>query len=241
MKICAIDLETTGLPDENPDVVITEVGYVVWETEINRTAFSQSFLVNSLKENEQISEEITQLTGITTEVVREYGIPRHQMITVLNKTFAMVDCVMARNAEFDHGMLKTEYKRDGQIFPTKPWICTKSDIDYPDWVRGRSQSHVAADYGFINPFPHTAMGDVMTMIKINQLGGFDLDKVFYHAKSPMVTLQAKVEKPWIDKGVSTDKAKKAGFTFDSETKMWIKKIRESRLPEMKWEFGVEPI
>lgn len=241
MKVFAIDLETTGLPDENPDVVVTEIGYALWDTEMKRLIRSHSFLVNSLAEDEQVPEHITRLTGIDTKMVHTYGVSRYVLLDTVSNQLDWCDCVMARNAQFDQRMMAIEYGRDDQTMLPKPWICTKADIDYPDWVIGKTQSHIAADHGFLNPFPHQAIGDVLTMLRINELGGYSLEVAAQHAMSPMITLEAVVKKPWTDDGVSTGHAKKAGFTFDSPTKKWTREIRESRAQDMEWPFEVRRI
>src|SRR5208282_4762391 len=63
----------------------------------------------------------------------------------------------------------------------------KADLEVPERNSTRL-TYMAADHAFLNPFPHRAMFDVMTMLKI--LDNYDIGKVMELAKSPTVTVKA---------------------------------------------------
>jgi DNA polymerase-3 subunit epsilon len=122
---------------------------------------------------------------------------------------------------FDRQVLKAwaeKYGLDWQ--PDKLWIDTKTDIEIPSRNSTRLV-YLAADHGFLNPFPHRAMFDVMTMMTI--LSRYDLDKVIEVAKSPTLTLRAMVS--YDDREL----AKARGYHWQSETKQWTMNVKECNL------------
>ena len=50
-------------------------------------------------------------------------------------------------------------------------------------IKTRSLPYLAADHGFLNPFPHRALFDVMTMIQI--AGMYDINEILKYADSPI--------------------------------------------------------
>lgn len=226
MKILAIDLETTGLPD-NEEATVTEVSYALWDTEMCRLVNSRSYMIDITLRDLSVPEEITKLTGITTEMLKQHGVKHSFMIEDLLHQMNTCDALMARNAEFDKGFVAREMKTAGAEMPDKPWICTKNDVEYPDHVTGRSQSHIAADHGFVNPFPHWAIGDVLTMLRIHQVGDYGWETPLAMAKSPLVRVVANVS---FDR---KDEAKDLGFGWEPKAKKWFKDIRELKLEAEK--------
>lgn len=232
MKILAIDCESTGLL-EDPSCKATEVAWAVWDTDLDRMISSRSYTVNSLKEGEEISKEITELTGITTQQVRDHGVSAATMCEDVGKQMLMADYVMARNAPFDKGLLFLEFNRLEMNFPPTPWICTKMDVEYPEYVKGRTQSHIAADHGFVNPFPHWAMGDVLTMLRIHQVGKYGWGRVCELAASPMIRVTANVEYQ------ERELAKDVGFNWNPQRKIWFKDIKKLKFEEERSEYKFE--
>lgn len=116
-KIIIFDTETTGLLQ--PAVVelskqpkIIELGCIVIEDGKETSRYSQ--LVNP---EEQISAEITKITGITNEMLEGKPFFR-QVLADLEEVFAGADELVCHNAPFDVGMLKNELLRcAGTGFP----------------------------------------------------------------------------------------------------------------------------
>src|SRR5690606_9794451 len=116
---------------------------------------------------------------------------------------------------------KHEYSYDS----AKPWIDTKCDI--PQKGKSSSLVYMAADHGFVNPFPHRALHDVFTMLKL--AGHYDLDEALQLARSPYITLVAEVS--FDDR----DKAKSAGFHWDPKRKLWTQRVRAKKAESMKFQ------
>lgn len=101
------DLETTGLSPETER--ITEIGAVKIRDGLIVDKFSQ--LVNPEKE---ISEEITQLTGITNEMVGD--MPTIDRVLPQFKKFCGSAALVAHNAKFDTSFIYANARRTGLYF-----------------------------------------------------------------------------------------------------------------------------
>jgi DNA polymerase-3 subunit epsilon len=96
----------------------------------------------------------------------------------------------------------------------KTWIDTR--LDTPEPMKGTLVC-LAAQKGFLNPFPHQALSDVLTMLRI--LDGYDFNAVIERARIPNVTIRMDV--PFESK----DHAKELGYYWRPETKQWLKAIK----------------
>ena len=120
IKICIIDLETTGLSYSDDEIL--EIGMRV--VAANKGNYQDAKAVEVYESyndtNIEISSEITQLTGITKEMVKGKAINWTQVLNVLS----ISDIVVAHNASFDRHFL--EKNIDFQ----NVWACSKADIDW---------------------------------------------------------------------------------------------------------------
>jgi DNA polymerase-3 subunit epsilon len=142
---------------------------------------------------------------------------------------------VAHNAPFDRGFLLAELDRHQIAAPVLrglPWIDTLHDIPFATQPDSKKLKYLASDHGFINPFAHRAVFDVLTMLRV--LSEYDLSTVVGRAQTPDIIIRAVVPHPKRDGGLGKDKAKLAGFRWqDVDGKqyplMWVKKIKESEL------------
>jgi len=223
MIILGVDTETTGLDFENDR--ITELGWCLWDTERKYPLVMQNDLIKD--HGMQISPAITELTGITNEMTEAYGITLLTSLRVMHHYSYHADIMVAHNAKFDRGMIEAAMKRlDLEISP-KPWVCTNTDIPYPKHIQTRKLTHLCGEHGFLNPFPHRALTDVLSMLQMTS--GYDWKEILEVCKSPLIVLEAQCQKPWQDDAPDgkkdTDRAKALGFWFDFGTKKWMKNLR----------------
>jgi DNA polymerase III subunit epsilon len=111
-----------------------------------------------------------------------------------------------------------------------PVIDTLTDIPFASEPDSRKLKYLAGDHGFLNPFAHRAVFDVLTMLKV--LSHYPIDKVLEYAKAPMITIRAVVDFN------NKDKAKARRFSWEkigdkTYPKMWVKRIKEFQLEEEK--------
>lgn len=227
-----MDTETNGFLD-NPESVVTEIACALVDFDEKRVVENSSVLFNA-GEHVVIPKEITDLTGITRRHLTEFGHDKDHCQMFIDYWFNLGDAVMARNGvEFDSKILARSFKLPENMIMIDDML----DIDYPSWVKGRTLSYIAADHGFLNPFPHSAMGDVLTLAFVMLKGGYDMNAAFESAKTPVVEVKADVS--FYEK----DLAKSAGFSFNSDLKIWTKKMRQFKyekcVREKLWKFQTQ--
>lgn len=226
-----VDFETTGLNTQTEYII--EVGAVLWETERQVPLELYSSLV---KINKPLVYEITEITGILNEDLLNYGVAPRFVFLKLLTMLTDVEYIVAHNGNnFDKPILEVELKRHEMVLPNIPWIDTMLDIPYPSLIATRKLSHLAAEHGFLNPFAHRSLSDVLTMLKV--LSYYDVNKVICMSREPNVTLIADVRKPWLDLrpegNKEIDLARARGYKFNGGTKQWQKTVKESNADEEK--------
>ena len=223
-RILGLDVETTGL--ESGTNRIIEVGCCLWDWE-NKIPLA---LYSSLVIPEQdIPEEITALTGITKEHINEFGWPEVKVLEDVGEILAKADYVMAHNAPFDKGFVDAAVHRQGMNPIDKPWIDSRMDIVFPKDVSTRHLNYLAAEAGFINPWKHRALFDVMTMLKL--ASAYDLDAIIARSQEPIVYVQAIVS---FDE---KELAKARGYRWHAPSKTWWREFKASDYEADKLECG----
>jgi DNA polymerase-3 subunit epsilon len=220
MEVLGIDVETTGL-DFATDR-ITEISAVLWDTE---RKIPLKFYSTLVKEDDRPKINDSEVvTIITDEMIEKYGVRPTTVLAPLTFLFQKVDVIVAHNGnKFDRPMLEMFYKGYDCTFPTNVWIDTMTDIKYPQHCISRNLLYLAAFHGFVNPFPHRSLFDVVTMLKV--LSFYDIQDILDRAQSPIVSLKAAVS--YEDK----DLAKAAGFKWDPDLKIWYMELKECDITE----------
>jgi len=221
MKILGIDFETTGLDPLKDEII--EVGAVLWDTERSMPLQICSEIV---KGEIKISKEIEELTKISNYDRENYGVSQSKLAVILADFIYDCDYIIAHNAKFDKSFLDAFINniqgKSGDLLDIafsnfeKPWIDSMLDIDYA-FSNSKKLGYLAADHGFINPFAHRAVFDVLTMLKLASM--YDWNETIENAKQPKIEVVANVSFE------NKDAAKKLGFHW--ENRLWVKMIRES--------------
>ena len=228
MKLLGIDLETTGLDTQKDEV--TEIGYVLVDTEVSKPLLCVSDLVDS---GVDVPDEITEITHITTDMLREYGRSPSDVLSRLVSYMNEVDYIVAHNGNFFDKPFLYRWSCDHEVeIPDKPWLDTRDDVPYPKHYRYRNLTYLAAEHGFINPFPHAALFDAMAMMKV--LSHYDINEVIKRFKTPWVVIRADVSFE------RKDEAKKLGYQWQKAgdktyTKCWVKRVKEFELEQERQE------
>jgi len=232
MKLLFLDLETTGL-NFAEGARLLELSYVLMETPLFKTppVIVQEFCAV----DGEVPENITELTGITTQFAVDHGEKADGVLRRLKDfvEFHKPDAVVAHNGEnFDKPFLMLEAKNHAvelQNIFSLPWIDTGADIP-EDRFPTSKLSYMAAECGFLNPFPHSAVFDCLTTAKV--LAHCDLELVLKRAKEPFVTARAMVS---FEK---KDEAKKLRFRWQEAgnkvyEKAWVKRVKQSDFETLK--------
>lgn len=223
MYLLAIDTETTGL-DVTKDNII-ELGYAIYHIDNPAPLVMRNSLIYIKSE---IPEIITEITGITQAMLEKAGERAFDVFTKLLKDISDYDIkwFIGQNIlEFDSPILYNNLLREGLTFPKLNMIDTKTDIKWSVPTKSNKLSYLAADHGFINPFPHRALTDAMTCAVL--LYKYDIYKILEISVTSMLEIRADVNYD------SRELAKTLGYYWDGERKIWVKKIREFYLNEEK--------
>ena len=206
----SFDLETTGLNviEDRP----IEVGGILYSTAQKKCLESQGFLV---KTDKPITAEITKITGIFQAAVDKFGYESSDALDTVIDMMNQSDAVIGQNViRFDKRVLENWAARENKKLPEKLWIDTRTDLLLTE---GKHLGYMAADNHFLNLFPHSALSDCQTVLKL--LEKEDIDKVIERAKSPTVILIAHHRRE------QNDLAKKAKFRWSPDYRIWWKGVK----------------
>lgn len=152
-----LDVETTGL-DVRKDEII-ELAMVPFTYTLDGDVVGVHEAFHSYREpGVPIPSEITELTGITDDMVRGHAIDDDALQTFL----APAALVIAHNAAFDRRFVE----RLSSIFERKAWACSMSQIPWSEeGVRGSKLAYLAAAFGFFFD-EHRATTDCQAAVEI---------------------------------------------------------------------------
>lgn len=212
MILLSLDFETTGLSPETDRVI--EVGAVLYSTGLDQALETAGYLVNPEME---VSKEITKITGITNPMVKKFGLESKHALEKLLAMVEVADAFIGQNIlRFDLPFLQNWCTREKQTLPVRLCIDTRTDLP---GVESKHLGYMAADAGFLNPFPHRAVSDCMTVLKLVSM--HNIDDVVVLAKQPTVVLlaQTSIEERHLCK------ARK--YSWNPDLKIWWKAMKQS--------------
>jgi DNA polymerase-3 subunit epsilon len=226
---------------------VTEIGAVLWDWSLAQPVRIISELINE-PDHLSITDEVQQLTGITDEMLDRWGRKGAELTAVLEnlaKLIERADYLMAHNAKgYDLPMLRALFARHKVAMPQKLWIDTLTDIEFPSRIQGKSLALLEHSHGFINPFPHRAVTDVLAMLKI--ASNYDLTRMVKLASSPVVKIVASLKAPnWRNKedvdafNRIKHRVSKARFKWDTDSRVWFKDVHKILIDEGKLDYEFE--
>lgn len=218
MLVLGFDTETTGLDTAKEHII--EIGAVLWDTEKGKPVDMMNRLIR-IADGIKLEHKITELTGIVLEDLTNYGVAFNiialQFIAMVNQAEAIV----AHNGNlFDKPIMISNCERhnvNSEPIAKKLWVDTTCDIEFPPEIMTRKLTHLAAEHGFLNPFAHRAIFDVLTMMKIAQR--YDWQQIIRYAKTPSVELIANTNFQ------QKELAKKLNYRWNGEKKIWTKSVK----------------
>lgn len=211
--LLGIDIETTGLdgPEANP---IIEVGLVLWDTSLGLIECASNLV--SLPSGHVVPPKIEALTGITNEALFKYGENVRRLLRDYSNW--KIDFIVAHNAEYEQS-----YCQDEEMLWLNevPWIDTMIHIPYGEMMGSGNLLTIAQMHGLHNPFPHRAMFDALTMMRV--LERYDIEEVIARSKAEWLHLMLKFE--YDDSGYMQEKARELGYKWHPKPiKQWRQKL-----------------
>jgi len=243
MLVLGLDLETTTYDQEI--LRVTEVGAVLYDTDLKCPIEVQADLVYEPDIPLPMDKFVVGLTGITDDMITTYGKAPEDVLKTFSKLYNRAEYVVGHNGnEFDRPAMKNfigRYQNNRELaglkFEPKHWIDTMLDLPYSEYITTRKLQDLTGRHGFLNPFPHRAFTDVLSMLRI--MSEYDFDEVLKISKSPELVFYACVDYH------AREVAKAARFRWDSETRLWTYKIKkhfvdaEKRANGTLWDFPVK--
>jgi len=158
LKICFIDLETTGV-DKFSNEIIEVAMKLVSVDENTGNIIDVIDEYDSLQEpNSKITKIITEITGITNEMVEGKSIDWNIVNNIVNNS----DMMVAHNASFDRGF----FDLVSDLSKEKIWCCSVNDINWSDLgFSNKKQELLCIWHGFYYS-SHRAMNDVNALIHL---------------------------------------------------------------------------
>ncbi len=207
MKVIAIvDTETSGLDPKKDELL--EFAVAFWSVEHCSLIDATSVLVHASSNNAEA------VNRIPLDMARRWGADRAFVDNSVCPALASdVDAIVAHNADFDRQWLPE--------LADKPWICTANDITWPSPSTSRSLTAIALAHGVGVVDAHRALADVMTIVRLFEAvhaRGHSVRAMLEAGLRPKATFRALVS--YDDR----EKAKAAGFYWDSKGRSWLRKM-----------------
>jgi DNA polymerase III alpha subunit (gram-positive type) len=214
--VLGLDLETDSV--ENDTALIVEMGLVLWDTDTKKILRAESFLVDT----PEIPPEVTKIHGITAEETQRHGIGTMEAMQKFDSYLSQCSYIVAHNGtNFDRMIMERYYEKLNFEKLKANWIDTMTDIPFPEEIKVKRLTYLAAEHGFINPFPHRALFDVMTMLKV--MSGYNFEEIIAYSKQPMVRLVADIRYE------RKEEAKARSYKWDAEKREWYKEMKLFRV------------
>jgi DNA polymerase III epsilon subunit-like protein len=231
MRVLGLDIESTGLDPKNDHV--TELAWVVKDVGDPKPLVLRSYFIlpplGMWDSTDYIKPTVEKLTKIKMSHLLT-GLPFPAVFGELARDAEKhnVDYIVAQNGNlFDKPFLERKAAENSmgdacRVFDM-PWLDTSTDVVYPDDCRYTNLTYLAAYHGFVSPFPHAALFDVMTMLRV--LEHYDVAEVAKRAASPWLVVKADVN---YDNRQLAKERRYSWETVADKTfpKSWVKRIKE---------------
>ena len=228
MKMVILDTETTGLSHAKDRIIELAMLRVDVDT-LTGLPVGDVQIYDGLEDPGQpISQEVSQITGISDEMVRGQALDMARVDALL----ADADLVVAHNAGFDRPFC--EARCPG--FAALPWACTFADIDWKKEGRGSAKlEHLALHQGLFYE-AHRAEVDCHALLAVLMAplisdGKTGLARLADAVASPSFRLLA-TQAPFDAKDVLKARA----YRWDAEKRVWHTRLKdEAQLAaELEW-------
>lgn len=210
-----LDVETTGLNPTNDRII--EIGIIefgVLEDGQIQVLGCYGGLEDPLVPLDPV---ITKLTGLSAEILRGRCIDWELVECMLRRSSVIV----AHNAAFDRSFIWSKKELHGF---RGHWACSMRHIDWlSKGFSSQKLTYLAADHGFLNPFPHRAIFDCATTLRLVTPY---MQELITHSYEPQIQIWAQGA-PFETK----DCLRLRGYRWDQDRRVWGKLLLQDQLVE----------
>lgn len=224
MGICLLlDIETTGLDHKKDEIIEIAIRKWIYHKR-------EHYLIRPLEEysalnepvNNEISDVITELTGITKDDVLGKKIDWE----IVSKMMKESDFIMAHNADFDRPMIES-VSQICALSASKIWTCSYKQVDWAKLGFLSSKQELLSIFHGFHYSGHRALTDIDALANILLQGDY-LKAILADAKTSQVKVDC-IQAPFESKDI----LKNEGFSWNPSGKFWGKLVSEVDLDEMK--------
>ncbi|MAJ44636.1 MAG: DNA polymerase III subunit epsilon [Candidatus Marinimicrobia bacterium] len=226
IHICFIDVETTGANRENDKIIEIALKLVKVDKQSGNIISFESLYESFQDPQENITNEITKITGITDEMIKGHEINWDKVQLIFEKS----DIILAHNAGFDRSFVD----RYLPLSKNKIWACSINDIDWLERDFTKQGLEILCFWHGFYYDSHRALNDVDALIHL-------LCHNSYKINNPLSELIENSKIPYY-KMIARDSAfemkdilKSNNYWWDGKNRYWWKRIDHSEIEsEKKW-------
>jgi len=227
VRVCFVDLETTGLDFASDEII--EIGIkTIAVNRLDYSDFKEIKAYESYQDTEiDIIPEITQLTGITKEMVAGHSIDWAEVLEILS----ISDVVVAHNASFDRAFLEKNIEFENI------WACSKDDINWKERGFLNTKLELLSIWHGFYYDSHRAMNDVNATIHLLLHPSYEnyppLEELVENSRKQQHLIINKF--PYNESFIKMLK-KRGGYRYNSSDRSWRILIKDSKLldTEVDW-------
>jgi DNA polymerase-3 subunit epsilon len=175
-----VDVETTGLDSARDEIIELAMAPFTYGLDGEVYAVGEAFQ-RLCEPSRPIPAEITAITGIDDAMVAGHVIDAAEVSAFA----APAALVIAHNAAFDRKFIE----RGWEVFNTKPWACSMSQVDWSaEGFEGSKLSYLAAGAGFFyerHRATHDCLAGIALLAKRYASGRTGLSQLLDQARKPI--------------------------------------------------------
>ena len=227
IKVCFVDLETTGLDFVGDEII--EIG--IKTIAVNKSDYSDFKAIKAYESYQdteiEISSEITQLTGISKDMIEGHSIEWEKVEDILG----ISDIVVAHNASFDRAFLEKNIDFENV------WTCSKNDVNWKERGFFNTKLELLSIWHGFYYDSHRAMNDVNATIHLLLHPSYkDFSPLEELVENSQKTHQLIINKfPYNESFIKMLK-KRGGYRYNSSDRSWRILIKDSDVldQEVDW-------
>lgn len=220
IKLALVDLETTGFVAGLHEIIEAGIVQVGYSPSIRKITTVYEIFSQFEQPANQISEEITAITGITNEMVEGHTIDDAHAARLINSSAMLI----AHNAAFDRSHWDLRFKG----MADRVWACSIKDIDwYQLGFESAKLEYLLLKNGYFYS-GHRAATDCLAMVQLFNTVPNALHELLQRAKTTSVKI--------IGKGIKysdRETVKARGYRWDVNEKHWWTVIPENDFAKEK--------
>ena len=225
IKVAFVDTETTGIDRRIDHIIEIAVKVLCFETSSGKILSVEGSYESFNDPDEDISTEITLLTGIENKMVDGKFIDWNEV----DALFQGVDIIIAHNASFDRAFID----RFSSISPSKVWACSINDIDWLERGFTSSKQELLCYWHGFYFDAHRAMNDVDALIHLLTFDtGLErplLELIKNSNKSDFIIYAEHFKYDPVKKDI----LKGNKYRWNPNDKLWFKKVNPDELEHEK--------